>query len=70
MKIKRNQVKSLTFFHLGFLSQAFTNHKIAREGGRDFINSSLPLPPASETFLQRPKHVSAVTFDLTLILII
>ena len=37
------------FFHLGFLSRTFTNHRTAREGGGYFFNSSLPLPPASQT---------------------
>ena len=32
---------------LGFLSQPFTNHSTAGEGGGHFFNSSLPLPPAS-----------------------
>ena len=37
------------FFYLGFLSQTFTNHRTAREGGVYFFNSSLKLPPASQT---------------------
>ena len=37
------------FFYLGFLSQTFTNYRTAGEGGEHFINSSLPLPPASQT---------------------
>ena len=37
------------FFHVGFLSRTFTNHRDAGEGGRYFINSSLPLPSASQT---------------------
>ena len=37
------------FFCLGFLSQAFTNRRTAEEGGGQFFNSSLPLPPASHT---------------------
>ena len=37
------------FFYLGFLSRTFTNHRTAREGGGHFFNSSLPLPPASQT---------------------
>ena len=37
------------FFCLGFLSQPFTNHRTAGEGRRHFFNSSLPLPPASQT---------------------
>ena len=38
------------FFYLGFLSRPFTNHSTAGEGGRHFFNSSLPLPPTSQTF--------------------
>ena len=37
------------FFYLGFLSGTFTNHGTAGEGGRDFFNSSLPLPHALQT---------------------
>ena len=40
----------IIFFYLGFLPQPFTNHRTAGEGGGDFFNSSLPLPPASKTF--------------------
>ena len=37
------------FFYLSFLSRTFTNHRTAGEGGGHFFNSSLPLPPASQT---------------------
>ena len=38
------------FFCVGFLSWTFTNHRTAGEGGGGhFFNSSLPLPPASQT---------------------
>ena len=37
------------FFYLGFPSRTFTNHKTAGEGGGHFFNSSLPLPPTSQT---------------------
>ena len=37
------------FFYVGFLSRTFTNHSTAGKGGGYFINSSLPLPPASQT---------------------
>ena len=37
------------FFCVGFLSRTFTNHRTAGEGGWYFINSSLLLPPASQT---------------------
>ena len=38
--------KGVFFFYLGFLSQPFTNHRTAGEGGGHFFNSSLPLLPA------------------------
>ena len=37
------------FFLSGFLSRTFTNHRTAGEGGGHFFNSSVPLPPASQT---------------------
>ena len=37
------------FFYLGFLSRTFANRRTEREGGGHFFNSSLPLPPASQT---------------------
>ena len=37
------------FFYLGFLSRTFTIHGTAGEGGGYLFNSSLPLPPASQT---------------------
>ena len=40
---------ALFFFCRGFLSRPFTNHRTAGEGGRHFFNSSLSLPPASQT---------------------
>ena len=39
----------LFFFYLDFLSRTFTNHWNAREVGGHLFNSSLPLPPASQT---------------------
>ena len=44
----------LFFFYLGFLSRTFTNHRTTGEGGGHFFNSSLPLPPASQTFRHQP----------------
>ena len=35
---------------MGFLSQTLTIERTAGKGGRYLFNSSLPLPPASETF--------------------
>ena len=37
------------FFYLGFLSRTFTIHRTAGIGGGYFFNSSVPLPPASQT---------------------
>ena len=50
--LKRHNVNCIFFFSLsqGFLSQPFTNHRAAGEGGGHLFNSSLPLPPASQTF--------------------
>ena len=42
------------FFYQGFLSQPFTNHQTTGEGGGHFCNSSLPLPPASQTLRHQP----------------
>ena len=43
------KTQTFFFFYLGFLSRPFTNHRTAGEGGGHFFNSSLPLPPASQT---------------------
>ena len=37
------------FFYQGFFSRTLTNHMTAEEGGGHFFNSSLPIPPASQT---------------------
>ena len=37
------------FFRQGFLARTFMIHEAAREGGGYLFNSSLPLPPASQT---------------------
>ena len=42
------------FFYLDFLSQPFTNHKTAGEGGGYLFNSSLPFPPASQALRHQP----------------
>ena len=42
------------FFYLGFLSRTFTIHETAGEGGGYLFNSSLPLPPASQTLRHQP----------------
>ena len=45
-----NQSMEISFIsYLGFLLQPFTNYRTAGEGGGHFFNSSLPLPPASQT---------------------
>ena len=42
------------FFYLGFLSRKFTIYRTAGEGGGYLFNSSLPLPPASQTLRYQP----------------
>ena len=42
-------ILKLFFSYLGFLSRRFTNHRTAGEGGGHFFNSSIPLPPVSQT---------------------
>ena len=42
------------FSYLGFLSRTFTIHRTAGEGGGYLFNSSLPLPPASQTLRHQP----------------
>ena len=46
---KIHQPRQFYFFYLDFLSRTFTNHRTAGEAGGHFFNSSLPLPPASQT---------------------
>ena len=36
------------------LSRTFTNHRTAGEGAEHFMNSPLPLPPASQTLRHQP----------------
>ena len=48
-EVEKNAVADGFFFYLGFVSRRFTNHRTAREEGGHSINSSLPLPPASQT---------------------
>ena len=43
------KTRKIFFFLSGFPSQIFTNHRIIGERGENFINASLPLPPASQT---------------------
>ena len=42
------------FFYLDFLSGTFTIHRKPEKGGGYLFNSSLPLPPASQTLRQQP----------------
>ena len=44
------------FFYLGFLSLAFTIHRTVGEGGGYLFNSSLLLPPASQTLRCQPSN--------------
>ena len=48
-EIKTETILRVFFFYLAFLSRTFTNHRTAGEGRGHFLNSSLPLPPASQT---------------------
>ena len=43
------------FFYLGFASRTLKNHRTAREGVGHSINSSLPIPPASEKLRHQPR---------------
>ena len=49
LNIRLNLFFLFFFFDLGFLSQTFTNHITAGEGGGHLFISSLPFPPASQT---------------------
>ena len=50
-----NTVSKSTFFSIWvFLSRTFTNHRTPGEGGGHFFNSSLPLPPTSQTLRHQP----------------
>ena len=46
--------KEVFFFYLGFLSCTFTIHRTAGEGGGSLFNSSVPLPPVSQTLRHQP----------------
>ena len=45
----------VVFFFLSFLSWTFTIHNRAGEGGEYLFNSSLPLPPTSQTHRHYPR---------------
>ena len=40
---------AIKVFYLGFLSRTFTTERAAVEGGGYLFDSSLPLPPTSQT---------------------
>ena len=42
------------FFLSGFSLRTFTIHRTAGEGGSDFFNPFLPLPPSSQTLRHQP----------------
>ena len=42
------------FFYEGFFSRTFTNRRTAGEREGHFFNSSLPLPPTSQTLRHYP----------------
>ena len=56
--------KKIFFFYLGFLSQPSTNHRTAGEGGGHFFNSSLPLPPTSQTLTHYSQAITAESSPL------
>ena len=45
----RNASSVFFIFLSRFFSRTLTNHMTAEEGGGHFFNSSLPIPPASQT---------------------
>ena len=47
-----SEVTLYPVYYLDFLSRSFTIHRTSGKGGGCFFNSSLPLPPASQT----PRH--------------
>ena len=46
------------FFFWAFVSRTFTNHSTAGERGGHFFNSTLPLPPTSQTLRHQPGDYS------------
>ena len=55
--------KKIFFLYLGFLSRPFTNCRSVWEGGGHFFNSSLPLPPSSQTLKSQLTQVSIHKHD-------
>ena len=63
MSLPATRIFYFTFNHLFFsiwifLSQKLTNHRTAEEGGGYFFNSSIPLPPGSQTE-SSPLHIAS-----------
>ena len=55
----------LFFFYLVFVSRTFTNHRTTRKEGGYSINSSLPLPPASQNrYLDISRAITAESSPL------
>ena len=52
--IRKSFSEEIFFLYLGFLSRPFANHRTAGERGGHFFNSSLPLPPDSQTLRHQP----------------
>ena len=52
------------FIYLGFFSRTFTNHRTAGEGGRHSINSSLPLPIASQAVTPKLFTLFSIWFSI------
>ena len=50
---RKKKLWLLFFFYLDFLSRPFKNNRTAGEGREHFFNSSLQLPPASQTDISR-----------------
>ena len=50
-------------FNVGFISQTLKNHSTAGEGEGHFINSSLKIPPVSQTL----RHSRAITAKSSLL---
>ena len=57
-KTLKNYIHVIFFFYLDFLSGSFTMHRTVQERGCYFFNSSLPLPPASQTLGHQPGDYS------------
>ena len=53
-RVRNKPLKPIKVFFFFLSGISFTNHKTAGEGGGHFFNSSLPLPPASQTLRHQP----------------